>query len=500
MNDSHRWMKKLADHYRSVTRRFPEAKHMIVFDVDGTILDSRYMIRRTLQSFDRHHGTAFFRDLSVADITFPETALADILVSLGLPGDRQRQIVAWYTEHGWSAESVMEAHRPFIGVMEVIRWFQIQPNTLVGLNSGRSESVRAETLCCLNKIGRRFKVNFTNDLLYLNRNGWDGGVVESKLEGMLHFQKAGYRLFAFVDNEPENLEAVASMDGQQEIMLLHADTIFRSQRKLVPHRAVSGDHYDVAELFAESSLPGHIQFVWHSISGRDNFMRFLTSNVQWAEFPVRLGYDGIHLVVRNDSYDDELPEYENDVLYLKKLLPELSAKEKSIKIDMKEETFPVDQLIALLQCCGCDDTRLWFNGKIEALKEKGFRKLAAAYPRAILQCPADDLVPLMLGSPATALSVLDTFRSWGINRVSISWKTPFLEAALEKLERWGFEVNIYNVPDLESFLSAVLMLPQSITSDFNFTPWLQEPMKTPGRHTAKECRLSGMITHPGTGG
>ncbi len=39
------------------------------------------------------------------------------------------------------------------------------------------------------------------------------------------------------------------------------------------------------------------------------------------------------------------------------------------------------------------------------------------------------------------------------------------------MDRWGFEVNIYNVPDLESFLQAVLQQPCSVTSDFNFPKW-----------------------------
>ena len=34
-----------------------------------------------------------------------------------------------------------------------------------------------------------------------------------------------------------------------------------------------------------------------------------------------------------------------------------------------------------------------------------------------------------------------------------------------------FEVNIYNVSDLESFLQAMILMPRSITSDFNFPKW-----------------------------
>ena len=62
-------------------------------------------------------------------------------------------------------------------------------------------------------------------------------------------------------------------------------------------------------------------------------------------------------------------------------------------------------------------------------------------------------------------------RGWGINRFSISWRSPGLRKFFDQMEQWGFEVNIYDVPDLESFLQAVLLMPHSITSDFNFPKW-----------------------------
>jgi hypothetical protein len=39
------------------------------------------------------------------------------------------------------------------------------------------------------------------------------------------------------------------------------------------------------------------------------------------------------------------------------------------------------------------------------------------------------------------------------------------------VEGLGWEVNLYGVPDLESFLEAALLLPTSVTADFNFPEW-----------------------------
>jgi len=40
-----------------------------------------------------------------------------------------------------------------------------------------------------------------------------------------------------------------------------------------------------------------------------------------------------------------------------------------------------------------------------------------------------------------------------------------------ELERRGWETNVYAVPDLQSFLEAAVLLPTSVTADFNFPAW-----------------------------
>lgn len=42
---------------------------------------------------------------------------------------------------------------------------------------------------------------------------------------------------------------------------------------------------------------------------------------------------------------------------------------------------------------------------------------------------------------------------------------------LDVVEGLRWEVNLYGVPDLESFLEAALLLPASVTADFNFPEW-----------------------------
>jgi hypothetical protein len=465
------WMNQLARHYEAARRFFPEDRLMILFDIDGTVLDTRHMILHALRSFDRHHGAKLFTGLSLSDITMHETVLRKWLQEFGIEADHIDAVMAWYERHCWSGNAVLEAHRPYAGVMEVIRWFQMQPGTFVGLNTGRPELLRKSTLRALNEIAREYKVHFSNDLLFMNRNGWDGDIVQSKVEGVIHFQRAGYRLFAFVDNEPENLGAVARLDPQKTILLLHANTIFKSKRNKIPKGCLSGRKYDITALIDEDRLPRHIQFVWHGVNDRANLRQFLASDIQWAECDVRFDPAGEKVILRDDSFSVTPYRDGEPTLALADALGPLKQGGRSVKIDIKENGRLINEVLALLWEQGFSDPQVWFNGRMEVLGRDGFAQMAATFPEAVVQCPIDDMIPLILSMPARALSILDTFRDCGVNRFSVSWKSPHLRPVLDKMDRWGFETNIYNVPDLEAFLRAVLLAPRSITSDFNFPKW-----------------------------
>lgn len=465
------WMRKLALHYERIRVLYPKDKMMILFDIDGTILDTRHMIVYVLQSFDRRHGTRFFADLHIADIHVHETELDDLLEKRAVAVDDRSRILEWYEKTFWSREAILESHRPFIGVMEVIRWFQMQPSTYVGLNTGRPELIRTDTLLSLNEIGKEYKVHFSDDLLYMNRHGWDSEITTSKVAGILHFQKSGYRIFAYVDNEPENLKAISDVDPRQQILLLHANTLFKSKRRKLPPGVVRGRRYDLTQLIHEEALPKHMQFVWHGVNDEGNLRQFLTSNIRWAECDVRLDPDRNRIVLRDDSFGSFPLQEDENLLTLEKIMPPIREAGKSLKLDLKENGLLIDKVLTLLRDRSMDGADVWFNGRIEELKEDGFRKLAKAYPQSIIQCPVDSMVPLLLSVPGKALALLDMFREWGVNRFSMSWKSPHIRHVLDQFDKWGFEMNIYNVPDLESFLRAVLLLPTSITSDFNFPKW-----------------------------
>lgn len=244
------WMRQLAAHYGALRNRYPEDKLLLLFDIDGTILDMRCMILHLLQGYDRLYGANFCQALTLSDITVSENYIQPLLAQLEIPAADQKKMLTWYEAQAWLPSAILEAHRPFGGVLEVIRWFQMQPDTYVGLNTGRPESIRGETLLSLNKLGLEYKVNFPDSLLYMRLDNQQN-IPAAKIAGIRHFQEAGYRIVAFIDNEPDNLEAVAGMDTSGEILLLHADTIFQSKRTRLPARTVGGNIYALTELITD---------------------------------------------------------------------------------------------------------------------------------------------------------------------------------------------------------------------------------------------------------
>lgn len=464
-------MAELAAHYERTRDRYPQDKLMILFDIDGTIIDMRTMILHILQTYDRAHNTDYFQRLRVADIDVHENHIEPLLARLHLTPQRQAEVLEWYLEYRWTSAAILESHRPFRGVLEVVRWFQMQPRTYVGLNTGRPDSLRADTLRSLNKLGESYRVRFSDALLHMNPAGWEQAVAESKAAGVKYFQEAGYRVFAVVDNEPDNLKAIIKLDPRHEILLLHANTIFESKRTRLPRYTARGRNYDLTELIPEKALPRNIQFVWHGVNDEANLRQFLASDIRWAECDVHLNPLGSDLILRHDSFVGS-PLLEDETwLGLEDLLARLRERNKAVKLDLKAGGLLVDRVLQLIEQFDFDDSHLWLNGNVERLQEHRFRQLAAAHPKAILQCPVDFLAPLICTAPAKAKDILDLFASWGINRFSISWLTEDIRPFCDQMDQWGFEVNIYNVPDLEAFLQAVLLQPRSITSDFNFPKW-----------------------------
>ncbi len=462
-------MRRLARHYDRFRREYPDEQLLIVFDIDGTILDMRSMVREVLLSYDRENGTDYFVGLEVGDIAVHENQVDVLLADMALPSAVAHAIHGWYLEHRWKPEAVLAAHRPYQGVLDVIRWFQLQPNTSVGLNTGRPEHLREETLRSLNALGEEYRVRFSSELLHMNPKGWEEGVVDTKVAALDAFRREGLRVFAVVDNEPDNIRSMAEADKAGEILFLHAHTLYESRRTPTP-RTVQGSSYDITALMSEQHLPQHVQLVWHGVNDPWNLRQFLASPVGWGECDVRLDPVG-RLVLRHDSFEENPWTPDEHPMLLEDVVAAFVEHGRGLKLDLKQATeATVDRVLEVI-AGRIPDHRLWFNAGLDALGEDGFRRLAVTYPASIRQCPVGFLAPLVFSAPVRARELLEMLGEWGVNRFSVAWGSHDTRRLFDRLDHWGYDVNIYAVPDLEAFLQAALLLPRSLTADFNFPQW-----------------------------
>ncbi|MEE9179199.1 MAG: hypothetical protein V3U46_12300, partial [Acidimicrobiia bacterium] len=181
-------MKTLADCFLEVGAQYPGEPRMLVSDIDGTIIDMRYLVLSVLQSYDEERGTAYFTRLRPSDVTVHENQIEQLLERLAVPASERSAVVDWYLERRWEEDTILATHRPFPGVFPMIRWFQLQPNTSVGLLSGRPEKLREVTLQSLNRLGDTHRVHFSDELLIMNPGEWDKDVEAIKIAGLQRFQ------------------------------------------------------------------------------------------------------------------------------------------------------------------------------------------------------------------------------------------------------------------------------------------------------------------------
>ena len=465
-----KWMKRLASHYERMRELYPAEELIVVFDIDGTIFDLRYHTYHLLKTYDQLHDTSYFETLNLRDIETRQPDLVDFLRTLDLTEDIIRSVSEWYQAYQANTSAVSESYRPLEGVMELIRWLQLQPHTNVGINSSRPDSLRKQTLELLNRMGNAFKVHFDSELLMMNERRTSATVLDSKIMGIRQFQAKGYRVFAVIDDNIQNVHAIEEHLADSEILFMHAESAFTPKTK---ECITTGECVTEEECEEEQAQQkhNHVQFVWHSYLTDTTLRKFLETNIQWIEFDVRMDWIGNRVILRSDSFEKVPMQEDEKFITLTEILNQLRGRGKSIKIDFKEGGPLLDEVFDIIDAHGYKPHQLWFNAKLDVLGEEGFLRIARTYPGAIIQAPIDFIKPLVMSLPERASQILQDLEQWGINRFSVGWKFATNREFIMALKKKGYQVNIYNVPTFEAFLQASLLGPSSITSDFNYRYW-----------------------------
>ncbi len=249
-------------------------------------------------------------------------------------------------------------------------------------------------------------------------------------------------------------------------------TLYEWRRSLSPDVA-AGRRQDLRALIGEADLPDRVELVWHGINDHANLRHFLASPVRWGECDVRRDPQG-RLALRHDAYGapvaHALGGQPARPLMADEFLRSALAGGKGVKLDIKEPDI-ADELLELVGRSGVAGRDLWFNGRVDVLGRDAFRRLRRAWPAAIVQTPIDRLAPVIVSAPERAWAALGELAAWGIDRFSLAWDTSPIAVLLDQLDQWGHEVNLYAVENLDEFLRAVMLLPRSVTADFNFPEW-----------------------------
>jgi hypothetical protein len=118
------WMWELPLHYERMRRAYPDHELYIVFDIDGTILDVRYLVAHALLAYDREHATRYFHGCTSRASRSTSTASTSSWRTLALPAPVRADVLAWYAKPLWSPEAVLASNQPYQGVLGVIRWLR----------------------------------------------------------------------------------------------------------------------------------------------------------------------------------------------------------------------------------------------------------------------------------------------------------------------------------------------------------------------------------------
>ena len=239
-------------------------------------------------------------------------------------------------------------------------------------------------------------MRFEPELLFMRGEG--APVPKAKTAALDEIRAQGFRIVAVVDNEPENLAAMAAAHGGDDILFLHADTIFESQRRQ-SGRCRRGNVVRARGLISEDLLREHVELVWHGVNDEENLRQFLGSGIRWAEIDLRLDPVG-RLVLRHDGFDERPWNREEHSLPAQRGIEEIAAAGRSIKLDVKENG---DTLRAALDLIDSFAPRR--RSRVVQRRDRawsvpaGFAMFRDRYPDANASCPIDFLVPCSRSRP-----------------------------------------------------------------------------------------------------
>lgn len=439
------WLARLTAHVERQRRRHPFAELAVLIDVDGTLLDLRPGLLARLLAWDARQQRSTFAGLEAADLVPNEAGLRRLFDARGLDYAAREELLVDCERFCWSPEAVLGAHRPCLGMLEVLRWMQMQPGVYVVLNSSRAQERRDETVQALRTLCRHYGMGLAADRLHLAPSASGADPVEAKLAGIEHFRERGFVPVALVDDDPRAVARIERDLGDRDVLCL-AGTPF--ERRLEP----------VGETDGDAGSPRPVSVVWTDLESMDDLELFGAANVPWAQ--VRVG--------RNDCAQLATVPRRGAEIQLEELIGAFAQLGRGLRLCFDETSaltraldsigvmrFPLDRVAVHL----ADDqqTDAWFQ-RLAAHVEGGVS----------VSADGGHLIPLARFAPDLASQALVRLVDAGVARLVLPADAPDVATFATYVRAAGLEVELaVEGASVSRYVDAVLRAPHAVSTDFD---------------------------------
>lgn len=463
------WIKKLSDHYKNVRTQYPERKLLILFDIDGTVLNMRYMLQSLLRAYDKEHGTDYFHYLTLKKLKQCNYQIDLLIEDLPVAFDLKADILVWCLRHFHNHRLLLKSHKPYRGIFEIIRWFQLQPNTYTGFNTSKPQSVRYEILNLLNQMAKEYRLDFKDEFLFMGNDN-DKSAGENKVDGVHYFKNAGFDVFAVVDHQISALKVMERAFTADPIIFINTKEILKKRHKYQQLLSIKNSRSRIySDKKSQEDVLTHTEFVWKGIDNDIAFERFREASIFWVEVGVYQDSTTYDLIVRQHNRENVMPGYKRKLIFFSEVLQHIRQDFKGVKIDILGGGDIFNRIAEVIKGANLDDSQVWFHRSIEVLNKRDCQILRAQYPQARIQTNVDLLGPVINANEKKAERIIATLNTWGVDCFSVSVKNPDMSLILRFLCDLRRDVHVYDVYGLHSFLNACMSHPNSISSDFGLT-------------------------------
>lgn len=446
------WPARLAAHVERRRRLAPEAELAVLIDVDGSLLDLRPGLVALLNAWDAARGTESFRGLEPAEFDAGEAGLRRLFERRGLDHAARAELLVECERFAWSPQAVLGAHQPCLGMLEVLRWMQMQPGVFVVLNSSRPDAQREETLQALRTLCRHYGMGLAEDRVHLNPAGDGSGGVRSKLAGIEHFKARGLVPIAVVDDDARALEQIGRHLVGDDVLCLVAKPFGRPSGALTA-RAPGTD--DPSSVPVSAASIAAVSILWDGLATMDDLELFGAANVPWAQVTI----------VRDSCGQLGTRPAAGPALEFEELVGAFAQLGRGLRLSFEEPT-AASRALGSVGLLRFPWEHVSVHLRSDQLTSAWFERLEPYSEHIAIAVDGAFLAPLSSVAPDLAASALLRLRDLGVARLVVPSDAVELAAFAPLVRASGLELELSTRGGIAPYVDAVLAGPDAVSTEF----------------------------------